>query len=428
MILLRRIFLLAVFLAGTVFPAQAHAGIWTLNSGLASQRQADRDSDDKTNSLNLLTTVSYLSPEWEFALDLGLRWDTDGKEFDKTVWERRGDFLRPLKTLVYSHPEGVFSAGIEEMSNWTPGGGYLIRELSGLGEIDYILPGLRLKWGTRDLRIDVGTDRLIDPTVQAASLTWKPFGNIRILLEGALDPEAPESFTGEFSSGRPVAASTRRLTGSAAGILFPLRDGRLLDLEAGGHAARLGDDASGLGWELRVSLDWSPYYRNRLSFTAGSVQCSGGYVPAWFEAVYPVTRWGLSGQPLLEINPLDGTREERRLEMLEAGYELGNSFRIRGGIDRFTDNSMKRARFLLELRESGGRGLEAALWSQSNGPDEDLFTEDGNFFSRVSALYACVPHLLLRISYDHSWAFQEEKGGLVPLTSVLLGVMYNISL
>ena len=354
-----------------------------------------------------------------------MRWDTDGKEFDKSVWERRGDFLRPVRTLVYSRPDGTFSVGLEEINSWTPGGGYLIRDLSGLGEIDYVLPGFRLQWGSGDLKMELGMDRLVDPTLQAAVVTWKPVGNIRVVVESVVDPGAPESFTGDFSGGRPVADETRRLAGTAAGVLFPLRDGRVLDIEAGAHTAKLGSEASGLGWELRVSLDMSDYYRNRLSFSAGSVLCSGGYVPAWFDAAYPVQRWGLSGQPLLEVNPLDGTGEDRRMEMVDAKYELGSSFRISAGVDRFKDNSMKRARFLLEVKESGGRGLQAALWSQSNGPEEELFKEDGNLFSRVSALYAFMPHMLLRVSYDHSWAFREERGGLVPMTS---GVMYNISL
>jgi hypothetical protein len=109
-------------------------------------------------------------------------------------------------------------------------------------------------------------------------------------------------------------------------------------------------------------------------------------------------------------------------------YELGNTFRISAGLDRFTDDSMKRARFLLELKESGGRGLQAKAWSRADGPDEELFKVDENFFTRVSALYAFMPHMLLKVSYDRSWAFQEDKGGLVPLSSILLGVMYNISL
>jgi hypothetical protein len=211
-------------------------------------------------------------------------------------------------------------------------------------------------------------------------------------------------------------------------VLFALRDGEILDIKAGGHAARLRDEASGLGWEVIISLDMSRYYLNRLSFKGGSVECTGGYVPAWFDAVYPVQRWGLSGTPPLVSNPLDSTVSDRRLEILDIMYELGNTFRISLGADRFTDNSLKRARFHLDLKESGGRGLQADLWSRADGQDEELFKVDENFYVRVSALYDFVPHLLVKVTYDRSWAFREDEGGLMPVSAILLGVMYNISL
>jgi hypothetical protein len=276
--------------------------------------------------------------------------------------------------------------------------------------------------------MEVGVDRPVDPTVQAAAVTWEPWKEFQIVIESAVDPYAPESFTGDFSSGRPKADRDLRITGSAAGFLFPVRDGQVFDIKAGAHGAKLNSEATGIGWELRISLDMSRYYLNRLSLNTGSVRCTGGYVPAWFDTVYPVQRWGFTGQPLIVENPLDGDGEDRRMEILDIKYQLGNTFRISTGLDRFTDNSVKRARFQLELKESGGRGLQVTAWSRADGPDEELFKVGENFFTRVSALYAFLPHTLLKVSYDRSWAFQEDKGGLVPLSSILLGVMYNISL
>lgn len=425
---MRRAVLLAALFVGIACPLTAEAGIWNLNAGLGTERLTDRDLEERSDSINLLAAASYTSPTWEFTLGLQLRWDTEGWVLDQDIWNRKGDLLRPIETLVYSRPDSTFSAGLEVMNDWTPGSGYLIRDLSGRAEIDYALPGFRLQWTTDNLKMEVGMDRPVDPTVQAAVVKWEPWKEIQVVIESAVDPNAPLSFTGDFNGGRPKADNGRRITGSAAGILFPVRDGQVLDIKAGGHGARLNGEASGVGWEFRISLDMSRYYLNRLSLSTGSVRCSGGYIPAWFDAVYPVQRWGFSGQPLLDANPLDADGEDRRMEVLDVMYELGNTFRISAGLDRFTDDSVKRARFLLELKESGGRGLQAKAWSRADGPDEELFKVDENFFTRVSALYAFMPHMLLKVSYDRSWAFQEDKGGLVPLSSILLGVIYNISL
>jgi len=113
------------------------------------------------------------------------------------------------------------------------------------------------------------------------------------------------------------------------------------------------------------------------------VECSGGYVPAWFDAVYALRRWGLSGEPLLVEYPLNDSQEDRRLGTFEAQYELGNALKLSAGVDRFSDDSMTRGRLNLEIKESGGRGLQASLWSQADGPDEELFTEEANLYSRI---------------------------------------------
>ncbi len=425
---IHRILFPAFFLAVFLVPFPALADIWTFNPGLATQRLLNRETHEDSTFLELMTVVSYQSVQWDITLDLEFRWDTAGKDFDDRIWNRRGDFFRPMKSLMFIGRDEGFSAGLERLHSWTPGGGYLVRDLSGYGEIDYFLPGFRIQWEKKDLKVEVGMDRPVDPSVEAGALIWEPDGKVRLIVEGAVDPEAPESFTGDFSGGRPVADSARRLSGTAAGFLLPLRSGQVLDIKAGAHTARLGQDASGLGWELKASFNLSSYYLNRLSLGFGSVECSGGYVPAWFETIYPMRRWGLSSQPLLEAYPIDSEEKDRRMEMFEAQYELGNALRISAGLDRFTDDSMERGRLLLEITEVGERGLQAAIWSQADGPEENLFTEEADLYSRISGLLAFLPHTLLTFSFERSWAFREEEGGIVPLTSVVLGVMYNLSL
>jgi hypothetical protein len=109
-------------------------------------------------------------------------------------------------------------------------------------------------------------------------------------------------------------------------------------------------------------------------------------------------------------------------------YDLGDYFNISGGLDGFTDDSMKRAWFEAQLREENGRGLEISIWSRADGPDIKLFSEGSVRHSRASALYNFLPHFLLSISFEHSWAFREEEAGFKNLNSVLVGVVYDISL
>ena len=102
---MRRILFAAAFLAGAAAPLHASADIWTLNAGLATQRLVNRDTEDNSNYLNLMASVSYRSVKWNVSLDLEGRWDTSERDFDDTVYGRRGDFLRPVETLVYTGAE-----------------------------------------------------------------------------------------------------------------------------------------------------------------------------------------------------------------------------------------------------------------------------------------------------------------------------------
>ncbi|UCF87830.1 MAG: hypothetical protein JSV70_05145, partial [bacterium] len=85
-------------------------------------------------------------------------------------------------------------------------------------------------------------------------------------------------------------------------------------------------------------------------------------------------------------------------------------------------------RFGAKLKEENGRGLEISLWSRADDPDARLFSDDANLYSRTSALYNILPHLLVNVSYDHAWAFQDEDARFAPVNSIVLGVMYDISL
>ncbi len=406
----------------------AHGDIWNVKGGLGTELQKNRDTGSSDRYLTLFLAPSYLSPNWEGALDITLRWDSGSGDFDKSVWDRRGDALRGMNRLVYRSDNGKWGGGLEVLSSWTPGEGYLVRGLNGSGEVDYVLPGIRAHLKDTFLEVDAGMDRPVDPSVQVLAITLHAGRYLSLVLEGAVDPEAPVVFSDRFRDGRPVADETERLFGKAGGIRLQLADGPVLDLWAGAHTADLNGEAKGVGGDLSASLALSRLYHHNLSFQLRSVGCSGGYVPAWFDDLYAIGRWGPSGTPFLSVNPLGPEAPDRRMLSLNVDYELGEFFNISAGYDQFRDDSLRRARFGLKLREPNGRGLEALVWSRAEDPDIRLFSEEANLYTRVGALYNFLAHFLLRVSYEHSWAFREEAGGLQPVNSVLLGMMYNISL
>jgi hypothetical protein len=423
----------------------AYADVITLRNGLGTVWQRNRDTDENTRYATLLTELSYRSPAIDLSMDIPLRWESEKWDLDREIWSRKGDLLRAIRTFMYRSASSSVSsssvgrssagsstgshweAGLELLSSWTPGQGYLVRGLSGAGEIDYALPGVRFLWSGERSRFEAGMDRPVDPSVQAVSFSYRMLDGLSFYLEGATDPEAPLSFTGRFQNGRPVADETASITGSAAGLELRLRNGKILDVQLGGHTARLGDGGEGLGGDLSLSFDFSTYYRNRLQVKVASVLCRDGYIPAWFDGIYPVQRWGVDGQPLLILYPLDGISSERQMESVEIRYDLGELFSMRGGVERFDDDSMSKARFDLALREESGRGLEATVWNRIDGPDGTFFSVDSNLYSRLTALYDLSSHFLLKVALEHSWAFKEELTDLVPVNSAVMGVMYNIS-
>ena len=418
-------------------PSVAQPGILNLRGGPGTVVLKDRDSRDSTRYGTLLLAATYRTPFLEYALDLPLRWEFQSGDFDGDIWNREGDWLRPLKLLRYSSRTGQLRGGLEVINNWTPGSGYLVRELSGQGEIDYVLPGLKIGWSEGKFDLEAGMDRAIDPAVIAFGIKWRAVRGVTLILEGASDPEAPLTFSGSSSGGRPVADDTERLTARAAGVNLELTEGHILDLAVGAHAGDINGDARGRGGELSATVDFSRSYLNRLHLQFRAIRCENGYVPAWFDATYPVYRWGpisdtnnpyYPGKPYLIVNPLDGTQPDRKMRSYEIHYDLGGFFSIGAGLDEFTDESMTRGRINAQLSEGNGRGLEIALWSRSDNPDVRLFSEDSNLHSRVSALYNILPHLLVNISFQHAWSFREEELKFLPLNSIMLGVLYDISL
>lgn len=411
-----------------MMPSLAHPGIVNLRGGLGTVVQEERDTGDSTRYGSLLLAASHRTPSMEFALEFPLRWDAETREFDSEIWDRKGDLLRPLDLLRYSTPSGRFTGGMEVLNSWTPGEGFLVRNLSGRGEIDYILPGVRFRWTGERLNLDAGMDRPVDPTVQAVGLKWKIGGGITLVLEGAVDPEAPLVFSGNSSDGRPRADQTERLTAQAAGFSFQLVEGNVLDLNIGAHTGDINGEAKATAGELTTTLDFTQSYVNRLRLTVRSISCEGGFVPAWFSDIYPVHRWGPGGQPFLALNPVGRAVPDKNMVSYHIDYDLGDFFSISGGLDRFEDDSMTRASFEAQLKEANGRGLEISVWSRADDPDVKLFSEDSNLYSRASALYNITPHILLNFSYERSWAFSDEDASFNPLNSILLGVIYDISL
>jgi hypothetical protein len=411
-----------------VIPCTAHSGILNLRTGLGTVVLKDRDTGDtiRYGAVNLAT--SYRTPALEFGLDLPLRWEAQTRQFDRESWNRGGDWLRPLTLLRYRSRAGQVSGGLEVFTDWTPGEGYLVRDLSGRGEIDYVLPGFRFRWSDEAIDLDAGMDRPIDPTVQAIALTWKALRGVTLIIEGAVDPEAPVAFSGSSSQGRPRADDSERLAAGAAGVRFGLVQGEVLGLSVGVHTGEINGEAKGKGGDLSATMDFTKNYLNRLRLMVRSVSCEGGYVPAWFDAEYPVHRWGPTGQPFLAFNPLDGSIPDRNMLSYDIQYDLGEFFSISGGLDRFVDDSMRRARLEAKLREENNRGLEVSIWSRADGSDTKLFSADSNLHSRVSALYNILPHFLLSVSYEQSWAFREEEAAFIDLNSILIGLSYDISL
>ncbi len=423
---MRRIILPVIAVLVIMQPGAPKADVWNMTGGIGYSRLNGNTNNEKKDSLVLNLSPSYKSVSWEFSLDLNLRWDTDDGSFFSEEWNRKGAWLRPLNKLGYRTIDESWSVYLLQYGQMTLGSGQTLRGLVGGAEVNYSLPGIYLERTTRTTTFQVFVDQAIDPGVGGFSFTWEPRPELVFSLEGAIDPTAPLEWSGGFSRGRPEADSEDAVYGYGGEGKARFYDSILLDLALFMNAGVL-NDTQGAGVGFMADMDFSQAYQHRLSLKASSVLCKNGYVPAYFDELYKIERWGVNGETLLQINPLDGSGPDRMMLMTRLGYRLGEFFNLEGRYDQFDDKSMKRAGLLLSLLEEGGKGIEALVWSRSDDKDEELFQKNVNLFTRVSALYNLFPHLLLKLNYEYSWAFLEEAGGAVPASDLVLLAQYTIS-
>jgi len=407
-------------------PNVLKADVWELTGGIGFSRLNDNTENEKKDLLVLNLSPSYQSVSWEFSLDLNLRWDIDDGSFFSEEWDPKGAWLRPLKKLGYRAIDESWSAYLLQYWQMTLGSGQALRGLVGGAEVNYSLPGFYLRRTTRTTTFQLFVDQAIEPNVGGFGFTWEPRPELSLSLEGAIDPTAPLEWSGGFSRGRPTADSEDTVYGYGGEGKARIYDSVLMDFSLFVNAGVL-NDTQGAGLGFLADMDFSQAYLNRLSLKASSVFCNNGYVPAYFDELYQIERWGVHGQTLLQTNPLDGSGPDRMMLMTKLGYGLGEFFNLEWRYDQFDDKSMKRAGLLLRLLEEGGKGIEALVWSRSDDKDEELFQKDVNLFTRVSALYNLFPHLLLKLNYKYSWAFLEEASGAVQASDLVLLAQYTIS-
>ncbi|UCF31317.1 MAG: hypothetical protein JSV26_02545 [bacterium] len=409
-------------------PVAAGADVMTITVGPGTSLIRDRDTGEDRDFVILSLLPSYRSRTWNVSLDLNLRWDSSDGSFFKEEWSRRGDWLRPLRQLTYSSRRADLTLGLERLTDYTLGSGQLVRGLIGDAEVQYGLPGFFLEDVVGDIRVQAAADRTVDPSVAGVAFIWGPSEALTVSLEGAVDPEAPLAFSGQFEGGRPVADSEEEVTGWGGEVSYRFLDGRVFNLTGVFRGGSLEGGARGQGGGIRLDLDFSSFYVNRLTLRADSVSCERGYVPAYFDELYSLERWGLTGEPLRVQIPFGEGVPDRTMWMTSLRYALGDFFLVVLDYDRFEDGSMERARVSIKILEEGNKGIEAFAWSRTNSEDENLFDSERNFFARVTALYNLRPHLLFKVGFDHSWAITEERGGVFPRTDFMVNLLYTISM
>jgi hypothetical protein len=415
-----------------LMPASAYCadGIWNLTGGFGIAFSEDRSAEETRTLGVLIMTPSYRSEHWAFSLDLSPRWNFEGTGFLEEEWKRKGDFIRPLNELTFKSGSGSFNVGLATVNGLSIGSRQLVRGVRGDAEFNYVLPGFIFNgtWGKAEFEMLV--DRVVDPQLTAVAFKYRPKPGTAVVLESAVDPDAPIDFTNVFEDGRPKADTRERVAGHNIQGHVRILNRRVLDMWIKLNSGSLGRDSAGKGGSLMVELDFSQFYLNRLTIEAGTVQCDNGYVPAYFDELYLLERWGLTGGGATQrkLFPQGSTAPDRRMDSIWLRYAIGEHFSIETSYDRFDDNSMRRSGLSLKLLEEDKRGLEADIWSRAFGEDQTLFSNDGDLFTRIGALYSFLPHLLLKFSLQHSWVFDETAGGLVPTTDVLIGTVYSISL
>jgi len=403
-------------------------GIWNLTGGAGIAFLEDRSTDDTQTLGVLIMTPSYRSERWTFVLDLNLRWNIEGDGFLKEEWKRKGDFIRPLDELTYKSGSGSFKAGLATVNGLSIGSRQLVRGVLGDAEFNYILPGFIINgtWGKADFELLV--DRVVDPQLTAVAVKYRPNPDMAVIMESAVDPDAPVDFANVFKDGRPKAATRERVAGYNIQGQVRILNRRVLDMWIKLNSGSLGRDSGGRGGGLMFELDFSQFYLHRLTVEAGTLQSDNGYVPAYFDELYLLERWGMAGTTQRKLFPQGSAAPDRRMDSIWLRYTIGEHFSVETSYDRFDDSSMRRFGLSLKLLEDDRRGLEADIWSRADSKDQKLFDGNENLFTRIGALYNFLPHLLLKLSLQHSWAFDETAGGLIPTTEILVGTVYSISL
>jgi len=424
----RKYLLTALLILLMPISAYGADGIWTLTGGAGIAFLEDRSAEDTQTLGVLIITPSYRSEQLTFSLDLNLRWNIEGEGFLKEEWKRKGDFIRPLDELTYKSGSGSFKAGLATVNGLSIGSRQLVRGVLGDAEFNYILPGFIFNgtWGKADFEMLV--DRVVDPQLTAVALKYRPNPDMAVILENAADQDAPVDLSNVFEDGRPKAASEERVAGHNIQGQVRILNRRVLDVWIKLNSGSLGRDSSGRGGSLMFELDFSQFYLHRLTIEAGTLQSDNGYVPAYFDELYLLERWGMTGTTQRKLFPQGSAAPDRRMDSIWLRYVIGEHFSIETSYDKFDDNSMRRFGLSLKLLEDDKRGLEADIWSRADSKDQKLFDSNENLFTRIGALYSFLPHLLLKFSLQHSWAFDENAGGLVPTTDVLIGTVYSIAL
>ncbi len=417
-----------LILCSTLWTNPAMADVWTFRQGLGTSFVEDRDTKVDSDLIVLSLLPSYRSRTWDVALDLNLRWDASNGEFFKDEWGKRGDWLRPIERLLHTSNQETLTFGLQRLTGLTLGSGQIVRGLIGNSEVYYGLPGFYLNADLGKTRIQAAVDRVYEPSVAGAAIFWEASRRLSLSLEGAVDPSAPVSFLGRFVDGRPEPDGEKEITGLGGEIVYRVFDGDLIKLAVDVQGGSLPEGARGYGGGIRLDFDFSAFYLSRLTFNVDSIACKNGYIPAYFDELYPLERWNFGGKTLVEANPLGGTVSDRDMWVTSIRYNLGDFFLVAAGYDRSDDGSLERAQFSVKILEEGGKGIELYLWSRTNSEGESLFDDDQNLFGRVTALYNFTPHLLVRAGFDHSWSLDEDRGGVVPRSDFILNLLYTVSM
>ncbi len=422
----------ALALSVLLAPGSVRAeGLFTAEGGVGTTVVRDRVRDHTTNQAALFLSPSWRWEDADLAFDLVLRWETEGWKFVAQDWERPGDILRILRRASYRPGGAGWSAGLEVLKGIGDlGPGLVLRDPVGAVEVGYIVPGFTARAEGKTLRAEGFVDRLLEPTLAGVRGDWTPGERFHVSFEGASDPAAPAAWTGGTSRDRPRADAEDAVWGAGGEASYSIYKGEWTEIYLTADGATISSGSSGgaaAGGGGGVRLSFSPYYNNRLEFSARSLAAVDGFIPAYFDAPYQVERWGLPGlAPLASyLSGKEGTSS--RFNLFSLDYRLGSMFSVAGDFSHEAGGTAESARLVLRLAEAGERGMEMVMWSRALAPSDRLF-DDERLFTRVSAIYSLSPHTLLRVSYHYGWLFRDGAGGAVGASEWVGGILYSLTL